>query len=240
MSDLKSLFLDIKNNWFDRTIMAILFTILFFVAGYYGPKIYYQYLSQKNYISFNNPITFNKKIFTACETMTSIVKWHSSVVSNVYAQTRLLRVDTKVFTEIKTYQSKTFTGVTPEDGVLYRIMFTLPCNIQPGFYVFDGVYSYHVKGVRRTYSFVTTQIEIRQQPSVKSTPQPSLNLSAPVSGTSATLAPTSAQATYTVQDNVPAQNTIILAPSQAQTQPTPSPTPDRLQICIPLAGCVIK
>lgn len=253
MNNIRNLLWDIKEDLRTRLAMAVLFAALFFICGYYLPKMYYQYLDTKNYISFSNPITFNKKVFQAGETMTAIVRWHSAVNSNIHAQTRLLRVDAKVFTPIKSYDTRTFSGITPQDGVLYRIMFTLPKDIKPGFYVFDGVYSYWIKGVHRTYSFVTTQIEIRE-PRLSPTPTPFIEdvSEQPVAGTSAqmsvTITETPQQTTQqATNSSVPQQNTIIFTPSNTQTseQPTqapqPTPTPQTgVKVCLPVLGCVIK
>lgn len=145
--------------------MAIVFAMFFTVIGTLAPNFYHKYLDNREYIHFKQPISFARSVYNACEKIPAIVTWHSEIEGKVETDTRMVRTNEDgSFTPVKQYKGESFVTVTPKEGVVYSLPFTIPCDLPAGTYFFEGIYTYHVDGIIRHYKFTTDPITISSRP----------------------------------------------------------------------------
>lgn len=149
----------------NRFLYALIFAGLFSMVGYFVPKIYLQYFDTKNYITFTQPVTFNRKIVHKCDTVIATTRVKSLVSSKTELQTKIVRIykDGSLKGVFQYPKSDSFTVTTGEEGKLYTIPIRLPCdkvNFEPGVYIFEAVLFYRVGGVEKTYDIVSDQLTI--------------------------------------------------------------------------------
>lgn len=166
-----------KVNYFDehlpkRVVHAFLFSVMFMIIGRSVPDFYYRFIDKTNYITFSQPISFNRKTIHKCDTIISTTRVYSKLDLNIILHTKIIRIykDGKLQGIYEYPQSKTFIRKTIKDGVVYVIPFSLPCKakykngdpiaLTPGIYFLEAIVNYEVYGYQKTYGLITDQITI--------------------------------------------------------------------------------
>lgn len=158
---LRQLKSDIQYNIRDRVLFSSFFFVVFMVFSYVVPRIYYQYLDNHQYIAFTQPISFGKKVYTACEKQTFITHIKIDIDSDIDIQSRLyLTISTNQYKIIKQYNVSSFLKSQPEIQTFITET-SLPCDLTPGIYFYRGVLVYKIRGITKLSPFFTDTFSVK-------------------------------------------------------------------------------
>lgn len=151
----------VQNKHTGRFFYALIFASLFTAIGQMLPKIYFQYFDKTEYVSFAEPISFDRKLYAPCQDITALIRLRSSVSSSTVTRYRLKLVEVSSFRVVFGGEKQGFIrkiqGVEP-----LVTTFKLPCNLSTGNYFFTGVIMYRINGVEKTYNFSTEQFRVNK------------------------------------------------------------------------------
>lgn len=152
---------EIQREWGLRMWHAIVFTAVFFIVGYYAPKIWYKWIDRTEYVKVDI-VSFDKKVYKPCEIATSITHYYSRIDTEVRFRYRINRVvDNKIVTVPNSEQEiKTFIKQTGVKGVSVVGHPPVPCNFEPGVYFSEGIVIYYIRGEPRTAPYRTATVSI--------------------------------------------------------------------------------
>lgn len=139
----------------NRFIYVVIGAILFSLVGVVLPDTYFRYLDQTEYIKYVHSISFDKKVYHACEQQTAKADIQILVNANVEIKGRLYLVLDKgnnQFQIVKDYSYKSFLKEEPNVQSLFTTV-TLPCDLKHGVYFYRGVLSYTIRGIEKTTGF---------------------------------------------------------------------------------------
>lgn len=139
----------------------MLFGALFAIMGFLVPYTYYNYFDNTQYYKVISPVKVEQREYKACEKIDayidreSLIDGHGDSIINL----TLIREDetgiksdriTSVYREITMTRGK---------GVVVT-HWTLPCDVRPGKYYYDGVVQYEVRGIKKYTAFTTEVFEV--------------------------------------------------------------------------------
>lgn len=139
----------------------LLFGAIFAFMGAVIPKVYYQYLDNKNYIEYQGNVTFDKKEYRACETQTAQSIFNILIDSPIVVESRLYlqREEENKNEIIKEYRFESFLKSELEPQI-HIVKADLPCGLEPGTYFYRGILIYHIRGIKKVSSFASEQFTI--------------------------------------------------------------------------------
>lgn len=151
----------INNKHTGRFVYALIFAMVFTFLGETITHIYHQYFDKTNYISFAEPITFDKKLYAPCDKMQALIKLQSMVSTPTVTRYSLRLIEDGTFKVVQESEKAGF--VKRVDGVEpISVDFQLPCNLSAGSYFFTGIITYQISGVVRNYDFITDQFSVAE------------------------------------------------------------------------------
>lgn len=151
---------DIQREWAERAYHVVLFAVVFVLIGYLVPRIYYQFIDNRQYLTVVQPITYDKKEYKPCEVATAIIKYRATIDTPAEVRTKVYKVEDSGFKVISESRSETAIAKTPDDGAKILTETRVPCTYGDGIYFYEAVVTYEIKGVKKSYSFISTQVEI--------------------------------------------------------------------------------
>lgn len=166
---MKVLLTQIQREWAERTYHMIIFAVVFLMAGLIIPHIYYEYLDRRQYITVEQPVTYNKKAFKPCETAVAVIKYTAVQDLALKSRVRVYKVEpegNRIILEVPpTGQTptETFVKKTPITGDKIVTRSQVPCDYEPGTYFYEAFLTYEVRGALHHYSYISTQVEIVEE-----------------------------------------------------------------------------
>jgi len=137
----------------QRILLSMVFAIAFAVVGKFIPEIYFRYFDRTVYYFIEQPISVDKTVYKPCEitrvtinsvALVDITGW--SVVDLV-----LIRADNKL-EKVAAIQR---VSAIPKGERTLIVDWPLPCDISDGIYYWQAVIKYDVRGIQKTYSYLT-------------------------------------------------------------------------------------
>lgn len=141
----------------DQLFYMVLFATMFSVIGYLVPHIYYEFIDQTVYYSFNNPLAVNKQSYKQCEAITMTIDRISKVEGSAITVRNLFLI--KDGQEIRVDSQKVDIILKKGDGIVYSTWF-LPCFIDNGTYYYRGEISFVLNEIEKTADFYTEKFNI--------------------------------------------------------------------------------
>ena len=210
----------VKSRAIDRIFHVVVFACLFAFLGWAIPRIYFYSFDKTEYLTFDGPVTTDRKIYKPCE------KIRLTAFANVVVPLQVENVMTLVKIISDNHFEKDpgpvlhFTLNKGKDQVI-TTDWDLPCSAKEGIYYYEGINKFQFQGADKTFYYISEQfristMEAKLQPA--STPQGNSGLSTPL-----LIAP---QPVQNNKEIIRETNTTTTTKESSQNQPTPTPTPE--------------
>lgn len=143
----------------EQLIFMMFFAMLFAGFGYYIPKIYYTYFDKTQYYEVKLPIEVENKKYYPCDYVNVHVIRRSliNVTSEAQIELRLYRDDGSGIKDLVDKQFRKLNIIKSSNDKFDTIIshWLIPCFVQPGRYIFEGLAPYKVNGIDKTTLLIT-------------------------------------------------------------------------------------
>lgn len=138
------------------------FAFMFAGVGYFVPEIYFRYVDKTEYYFIQNPIVVENTIVRPCEKITVEINRKSLIATNAVSVRELVLIKDNV--EVARFT--TDIAINLNDSKVHA-QWLIPCDVEPGTYMFRGVVSYPFRGQNKTTEFYTTNFEVVEKLPIK-------------------------------------------------------------------------
>jgi hypothetical protein len=160
------------NHWLhpSRFVNATIFAFVFAFIGWIVPMTYFRYFDQTNYYTVLQPVSVDKNTYKPCE-KTTITTTRTALVDLEISYTRylrLIRIGDNAQIIIDEATNKSNVGVKKGIAIVSKSL-KLPCNLEDGRYLWQGVATYEYKNSKKTYVYISEVFAVRKSGIPKNT-----------------------------------------------------------------------
>jgi len=159
---MKGLLLYVDQHIGKRIILAISLAIVFPLISRSIFDVYYQYIDTRQYVTFSQPISVNRKLFKPCDQIVLTAKVKAMIDTNLSSLTQLVLVQIDGSTQrVGGSIQRNIPIRKAEEHVVSRVL-NLPCELDDGLYYYQGNVAYDVFGNEKTFSFITDTFSVNK------------------------------------------------------------------------------
>jgi hypothetical protein len=133
----------------------LLFAFAFAGIGYIVPEIYYKYFDNTQYYTITNPVTVEGALFKPCDKVTVEIHRKALIATTAISVRELVLVKDNI--EVARFRSDISINLNEE---IVHTQWQLPCDLDPGIYMFRGIVNYQYRGVEKYTEFRSTEFEV--------------------------------------------------------------------------------
>lgn len=148
------------KNKVERVYYALIGLVIFSVAGYYIPKIYYEYLDTRDYYTVKQPVGTDKKEYKPCEYVTLLLDRKSTIKLQGHAVTELIKIENGDAHRKKTLKT-TYISIDAADRNVI-IAHEIPCQTSDGVYFISTNIEYQFRGATKNYTWITGPFNVKR------------------------------------------------------------------------------
>lgn len=150
----------------DRIFHMVFFSLAFSLIGYFLPKTYFEFFDNRKYIEIKQPVPTEFNSYKRGEMISMIISRKSIINSNTEYRARLLHINGDVVaTQLQSPDCPSNVLINKTNG--YEIIRTnttyIPCNAVPGRNLLQGIFTYEVNGVEKTYTIMSQVFEVTDE-----------------------------------------------------------------------------
>lgn len=139
------------NNTLTR---IIIFCFIFVFLGRYVPSTYYKYFDNTEYYQVKKQYVVETEVHP-CDSITLVTERTSLANFEGVLKRNLWSIRTG-----KMVWNKTTTIIVGVNETNTSIIINLPCDLEPGKYIFESSLTYEIKGVEKVYAYQSIPFEI--------------------------------------------------------------------------------
>jgi len=160
-----SILVHVKNKMRDQFLYILFFMMVFSLVGYLIPRFYFQFVDKTVYYEIRLPIRMEEREHRACDFAKVIVERKAlvDISASGIVELRSIRDDGSGVRDIVDKQFRELTILKSENNSFNVVTsrWVIPCNTEKGRYVFEGMITYEVNGIKKYTPLKTEEFIIR-------------------------------------------------------------------------------
>ena len=148
----------LPNRLMFALFMAVLSMVLVKVTG----DVYFRYFDKTVYYSIEQPISVDKKFYNPCDVTKATIKRVSMIDTTGSSVVDLILMNADNQQEKIANLNRTMA--IPKGTRTIVVDWPLPCNIPEGRYFWQAVVKYSVRGIEKSYGYLTETFNVVNKP----------------------------------------------------------------------------
>jgi len=160
---------NIIDSNLERVAAMALFATTFVVVGYLLPILYTQYLDDTKYVEIAQPVSTEYQEYKRGDNLGLILKRSVLITASAKQTTKIVHVNGEtVSTQLGQDDSPRnvlLTATNNETAVTKTNTLYVPCSAIPGSNYMEVLFTYNIRGVEKTYSYISEVFQVLDEDS---------------------------------------------------------------------------